>query len=85
MKQTFTLTLLLCICISLTAQNVLFRDISNAVIEVSPLPSFNLSRHLNYLIQYPHGCVEQTTSTAFPQLYVDLMARRYATSGMKAR
>ena len=26
MKQTFTLTLLLCICISLTAQNVLFRD-----------------------------------------------------------
>lgn len=52
----------------------LYSDISNAVIEVSPLPSFNLSRHLNYLIQYPHGCLEQTTSTAFPQLYVDLIA-----------
>jgi hypothetical protein len=50
-----------------------YTDISNAVLEVSPLPSFNLSRHLEYLIQYPHGCIEQTTSAAFPQLYVDLL------------
>ncbi len=27
-------------------------------------------RHLDYLISYPHGCVEQTTSKAFPQLYI---------------
>lgn len=52
----------------------LYSDIANAVIEVSPLPSFNLSRHLSYLIRYPHGCVEQTTSTAFPQLFVDIIA-----------
>ncbi|MEM6700192.1 MAG: hypothetical protein AAF599_17440, partial [Bacteroidota bacterium] len=24
-----------------------------------------------YLIRYPHGCIEQTTSTVFPQLYVE--------------
>jgi hypothetical protein len=26
--------------------------------------------HLSYLIQYPHGCIEQTTSTTRPLLYV---------------
>ena len=34
-------------------------------------PSLNLSKHLNYLVRYPHGCIEQTTSAAFPQLYLD--------------
>ncbi len=50
-----------------------YTDLSSAVLEVSALPAINLSRHLEYLLQYPHGCVEQTTSTAFPQLYVDLL------------
>lgn len=50
-----------------------YSDIVNAVLEVSALPPINLSRHLDYLIQYPHGCIEQTTSAAFPQLYVDLL------------
>ena len=26
--------------------------------------------HLKYLVRYPHGCVEQTVSGAFPQLYL---------------
>jgi alpha-2-macroglobulin len=43
---------------------------NTASIEVSNIPSFNLEKRLNYLIQYPHGCVEQTTSAAFPQLYL---------------
>jgi uncharacterized protein YfaS (alpha-2-macroglobulin family) len=30
-----------------------------------------LGRHLNYLLRYPYGCVEQTTSPAFAQLYLD--------------
>jgi hypothetical protein len=25
---------------------------------------------MQYLIQYPHGCLEQTTSSAFPQLFI---------------
>ncbi|TCS36385.1 alpha-2-macroglobulin family protein [Reinekea marinisedimentorum] len=32
---------------------------------------FNLDSRLNYLIRYPHGCIEQTTSAAFPQLYLN--------------
>jgi len=39
-------------------------------LEVSSFPSIDLNRRLNYLIQYPHGCLEQTVSKVFPQLYV---------------
>ncbi|TRZ42155.1 alpha-2-macroglobulin family protein [Robertkochia solimangrovi] len=39
-------------------------------ITFSTLPSMNLSKRLSYLINYPHGCVEQTTSAAFPQLFL---------------
>jgi uncharacterized protein YfaS (alpha-2-macroglobulin family) len=38
--------------------------------EYARIPSVNLSRSLKYLIEYPHGCVEQTTSGAFPQLFL---------------
>ncbi|WNJ19010.1 MG2 domain-containing protein [Pontibacter sp. G13] len=38
-------------------------------IEVSSIPPINLGQRLGYLIRYPYGCVEQTTSSVFPQLY----------------
>lgn len=41
-----------------------------ASIEVSTIPPVNLGERLKYLIEYPHGCIEQTTSSAFPQLYL---------------
>ncbi len=41
---------------------------NNLTVEVSALPSIDLSRSLEYLIGYPHGCAEQTSSKAFPQL-----------------
>ncbi len=44
---------------------------NSAVLEVSSLPPINLGQRLRYLIQYPYGCVEQTTSSVFPQLFVD--------------
>ncbi|RCH55838.1 hypothetical protein DJ568_03525 [Mucilaginibacter hurinus] len=44
---------------------------NKADLEVSSIPAINLSRRLNYLIQYPHGCAEQVTSAAFSQLYLD--------------
>lgn len=43
---------------------------NKAGVEVSKLPSLNLEKRLDYLIGYPHGCVEQMTSKAFPQLYL---------------
>jgi len=43
-------------------------------LEVSGLPPFNLAGRMAYLLRYPHGCVEQTTSKAFPQLFLDDIA-----------
>jgi len=43
---------------------------NQSVLEISSVPSLNLDSRLNYLIRYPHGCLEQTTSSAFPQLYL---------------
>jgi alpha-2-macroglobulin len=42
----------------------------SASLEVSSLPSVNLEKRLNYLLEYPHGCSEQVTSGVFPQLWI---------------
>ncbi len=47
---------------------------NTGTLEISTIPPLNLGERLNYLIAYPHGCVEQTTSSVFPQLFLtDLM------------
>ncbi len=47
---------------------------NKGTIELSSIPPINLGERLKYLIDYPHGCVEQTTSAVFPQLYLaDIM------------
>jgi len=43
---------------------------NKAMLEVSQIPPINLEQRIRFLIQYPYGCVEQTTSAAFPQLYL---------------
>jgi len=45
-----------------------------AFLEISALPPIDLGRRVESLIGYPHGCVEQTTSKAFPQLFLDDIA-----------
>jgi uncharacterized protein YfaS (alpha-2-macroglobulin family) len=44
-------------------------------ITVSKIPSVKLQKRLQYLIHYPYGCVEQTVSAAFPQLYLERFIR----------
>lgn len=43
---------------------------NEGILEVSNIPPIDLGKRLNYLIRYPHGCIEQTTSSGFPQLFV---------------
>ncbi|MDH5326845.1 MAG: MG2 domain-containing protein [Gammaproteobacteria bacterium] len=43
--------------------------------DVSSLPSMNLDSRLKYLLRYPFGCLEQTTSSVFPQLYLKDIVR----------
>ena len=44
---------------------------AKAVLEISSVPPLNLEKRLDFLIEYPHGCIEQTTSAAFPQLVLN--------------
>ncbi len=47
---------------------------NSGTLEISTVPPLNLGERLEYLIHYPYGCIEQTTSSVFPQLYLaDLM------------
>lgn len=52
-------------------------EISSTVLkaELSTMPNLNLTQRLGYLIRYPHGCIEQITSGAFPQLYLPDFAK----------
>ncbi len=43
---------------------------NDGVLELSSLPPINLEQRTQYLIRYPHGCIEQITSSAFAQLYL---------------
>lgn len=55
----------------------------SAFLEVSTVPDLNLTERLEELLRYPYGCIEQTTSKAFPQLFVgDLVS---LTEEMKER
>jgi len=59
-------------------------------LEVSNIPPIDFGRRLKYLLAYPHGCIEQTTSAAFPQLYledvmeVDVRVKNRTESNVKA-
>ena len=44
---------------------------NSATLEISSIPPINLEKRLRYLLRYPHGCLEQTTSGAFPQLFLE--------------
>lgn len=43
---------------------------NKASVELSSIPPMGLEKRLGYLIHYPYGCIEQTTSSVFPQLYL---------------
>lgn len=51
---------------------------SKLLISNSPLVEF--SKNLDYLIHYPYGCVEQTVSAVFPQLYYGNLAQNLSTA-----
>ncbi|MBS1495930.1 MAG: hypothetical protein JSU03_07790 [Bacteroidetes bacterium] len=54
-----------------TASPIGIASTSTSTIEISSIPSMNLQKRLDYLIDYPHGCIEQTTSAVFPQLVLN--------------
>lgn len=52
--------------INIPAQGI--RETNTSSFTVSGLPAFDLDKSLNYLIQYPYGCLEQVVSAGIAQL-----------------
>ena len=50
-------------------------------LRVTPWPSLSIPRGLDYLDRYPYGCAEQTTSTAFPLVYLGDLGAKYGDAG----
>lgn len=46
---------------------------SRIILSKSPMVQF--ARQFEYLLGYPHGCLEQTVSKAFPQIYFEELAK----------
>jgi uncharacterized protein YfaS (alpha-2-macroglobulin family) len=44
---------------------------NEGMLEISTIPPLNLEKRLDFILEYPYGCIEQTTSSGFPQLYVN--------------
>ena len=53
----------------------LIADSSEFTLTLSPFPTIAFADSLRYLVRYPHGCLEQTTSQVFPLLYFSDLAR----------
>lgn len=46
----------------------------DSVLTISNTMMLGLDQRLKYLIRYPYGCAEQTTSSVFPQLFIDKLS-----------
>ena len=53
----------------------LIPDSSEFSLTLSPFPNIAFADSLRYLVRYPYGCLEQTTSRVFPLLYFRDLAR----------
>ena len=47
-------------------------------ITISKFPAVKFAKQLKYLVGYPHGCIEQTVSRLFPQIYFEDLAKLIA-------
>ncbi|GAB4397306.1 MAG: alpha-2-macroglobulin [Microscillaceae bacterium] len=58
----------------ISLQHDFFPNTTQAQLWLSRSPMIRFANNLEYLVDYPYGCLEQITSSAFPQLYAqDLM------------
>lgn len=68
--KAFTKTLKKGVKDSISFEVLGLKGTNKLTLEISSIPSINLNKRLEYLLGYPHGCVEQTTSKTFPQLFI---------------
>ncbi len=64
--------------INLDIQNNFLKGTKATQLVISKFPAVQFAKQLKYLVGYPHGCVEQTVSKLFPQLYFEDVAKLVA-------
>jgi uncharacterized protein YfaS (alpha-2-macroglobulin family) len=55
---------------TISVQPIGVQGTNKIYVESSSIPELNIKSKVDELISYPHGCLEQTTSALFPQLYL---------------
>lgn len=58
---------------------------TNFSMTLSAFPAVRFSNSLQYLLSYPHGCIEQTTSKLFPMLYFNDLVKTVEPALFKTR
>lgn len=50
---------------------------TNATLKLSPTPILDMDKRIKYLLNYPYGCIEQTTSAVLSQLFLDKFSTEF--------
>ncbi|HEB9286208.1 TPA: hypothetical protein RZK15_001643 [Campylobacter coli] len=50
---------------------------TNATLKLSSTPILDMDKRIKYLLNYPYGCIEQTTSAVLPQLFLDKFSMEF--------
>ncbi|EAI9961201.1 alpha-2-macroglobulin [Campylobacter coli] len=50
---------------------------TNATLKLSSTPILDMDKRIKYLLNYPYGCIEQTTSAVLPQLFLDKFSTEF--------
>ncbi|MDX2421599.1 MAG: hypothetical protein QNK43_02890, partial [Amphritea sp.] len=58
---------------------------NSASIALSLFKPIHLRSRMDYLVRYPHGCLEQTTSSVFPQLYLNQLSHLDEKTGQQTQ
>lgn len=61
--------------VTLKSEESFLEGTSKSQVMLTRSPAGKYAKDLSFLVNYPHGCLEQTISTAFPQIYFADLAR----------
>ncbi|HET8861059.1 alpha-2-macroglobulin family protein [Marivirga sp.] len=59
--------------INMTVPSAGLEGTNYATLDINIFPNMDFDHRLKWLIRYPYGCIEQTVSSVFPQLYLKKM------------
>lgn len=60
--------------LAIQAPKAFIKHSNKGKITLSTTPMLSIDHRLLWLIKYPYGCIEQTTSSVFPQLFIDKLS-----------